>query len=102
MLSGRSCGAMFHLSPVSCSELFQVLPLSVDRTYFIGRKSVGYFLSKSPAVSRMKTKMSPLSVLNGIGYVAPRPSGMIVSVQTPSTECGLGERANHSSLLCRP
>src|ERR1044071_5743662 len=102
MLSGRFRGAIAQRSPVRVVELCQVRPLSVERTYFIGRVSVGKAGSKAPAVSRKKTQMGPAAVLKGIGYVAPRPSAMVTSVQVPALECGCGDRATHSSRLCRP
>ena len=67
MLSGRPVGAIAYRSPVSCDVLLQVTPLSVDRTYFIGRRSTGDTRSRSRAVSRMKTKTVPSSATNGIG-----------------------------------
>ncbi len=45
--------------------------------------------------------MLPSAATNGIGYVAPRPSGMTCSVQAPSIECGAAERATTSAWLCR-
>ena len=93
MLSGRVAGAIAYGSPVSCAVLLQVSPLSVDRTYFIGRSSTWDTWSRSRRVSRMNTKTAPSSVTNGIGYVAPSPAAIGCSVQVPSTECGSGERA---------
>jgi hypothetical protein len=60
MLSGRSVGAMAYLSPVSWAVLLHVSPLSVDRTYFIGRRSTGDVWSRSRTVSRMNTNTVPV------------------------------------------